>query len=306
LRAVAGRQWLVLLLVAILFTTIGLFLSTSQGAQAAASWAAAGVLAGLSVAAARELSRNTITSLRSLGKHRGYAVLGAAPDLQPEALRALPPDRRSPLGSLAFQPASPFATAFRDLQSAITDDSLVAFIAAYPNEGATTTALCVAVSAAQQGRNVVLVDCDLRRRSLTRTLGADPESGLLEVAQHPEHWREVVDQELETGIDFIPAARLAGPWRALSDSAGFAQVLANLKAEYDLVVLDCPPVLVSAEGAAIAQLAEKIIVVATWDATPLSALRRAMKALAARGSANTGVYINRVPPGYRFGRLRPT
>lgn len=307
LRAAAGRQWLVFLAVAALFALIGASLDASLSiAGVALPWTAAGALAGLSVAVARELGRDAITSLKSLGKQKGYAVLGAAPDLDPRTLRSLPPGRRTPLGCLAFQPASPFATAFRNLQGVIAEENLVSFIGAYPNEGATTVALCTAASAAQQGRHVIIVDCDLSRRALTRVLGRDPETGVFEAAMHPEHWREVLDQERETGVDILPAARATGPWRSLIDAHGFAPLLERLKAEYDLVVLDCPPALVSTEGAAIASVAEKIVVVAAWDATPLTALRRAIKTLSPRAQAKSGIYVNRVPPGHRFGRVRPT
>ena len=73
---------------------------------------------------------------------------------------------------------------------------------------------------------------------------------------------------------------------------------------YDLIVLDCPPILVGPEGAAIAALADKCVLVTAWDRTPITAVRRAMTTLQRRPRAQTAVYVNRVPPEYRFGRLR--
>jgi Mrp family chromosome partitioning ATPase len=70
-------------------------------------------------------------------------------------------------------------------------------------------------------------------------------------------------------------------------------------------VLDCPPALGSADGPVLAGMAEKVVVVTAWDRTPLSALRGAMRSVHARPHLRTGVYVNRVPPQYRFGRLRP-
>jgi hypothetical protein len=93
-------------------------------------WLAIGALAGFVVAVMRDLSRNTIVSLSNLGKHRGYSILGAAPDLTAQSLRELAPDKRTPVGCLAFQPASAFATAFRDLQGALEHERMVAFIGA--------------------------------------------------------------------------------------------------------------------------------------------------------------------------------
>lgn len=269
-----------------------------------ASCLVAGLAAGIGVGVFLELGRNTVTSLSSLGRHRGYAVLGAAPELSSGLLRELAPDQRTPLGCLAFKPASAFATAFRDLQGALANDHVVSFIAASPNEGASTVALCTAVSAAQQGRSVILIDCDLRRRSFTAALEHDPEVGVLEACAAPEKWSDFVDEEVETGLHFLPAAPTTSPWNTLA-GADLAGLIARLREGYDLIVLDCPPALRSADGPVAANLADKCVVVAAWDETPVSALRATMRALRGGKRANTCVYVNRVPAGYRFGRLRP-
>lgn len=268
-------------------------------------WVWIGLFVGLVFGAAREIGRNTITSIARLGRHRGYSVLGAAPELTPQALRQLPPNARSPLGALVQQPASAFASAFRDLQDAIAADHVVAFIAPRFDEGATTSALCAAISAMQQGRRVILLDCDIRRRSLTRALDRAPSVGVLEAAGSPDAWRSFLDYEDETGLPFIPAAIESNPWRTLFASPGFPALLDELRAEFDLIVLDCPPALGSAEGMMLARMADRCVVVAAWDETPLSAVRSAMRALRTRSRLITGIYVNRVPPGFRFGRLRP-
>jgi len=307
LRRGVRRQWLLFFVIAAAVTGAGVGYDLSGGLQPLRSlifWAPIGVAAGLLIAFVRELGRNTVTSLSSFGKNRGYAILGAAPELTPRVLRQLPPDQRSPLGCLAFLPSSPFATAFRNLQSAISSDGVVAFTAAVANEGATTTALCTAISASQQGRTVVVIDCDLRRRSLTRSLGYDPDEGLVDACEEPNQWQNFVGEEAETGLHFIPASRARGPWRNAAAAPGFNELVLRLRQSYDLIVLDCPPILVGPEGAAIAALADKCVLVTAWDRTPITAVRRAMTALQRRPRAQTAVYVNRVPPEYRFGRLR--
>ncbi len=268
-------------------------------------WVWIGLGVAFVIAAVREIGRNTITSIARLGRHRGYSVLGAAPQLTPQALRQLPPNARNPLGALIQQPSSAFASAFRDLQDAIAGDQVVAFIAPRLDEGATTSALCVAISAMQQGRRVIIVDCDIRRRSLTRALERTPSVGVLEAAERPEAWASFVDYEDETGLPFLPAAQESNPWRTLFGAPGFPVLLDHLRQEYDLIVLDCPPALANAEGAMLARMADRCVVVAAWDETPLSAVRSAMRALRTRSRLTTGIYVNRVPPGFRFGRIRP-
>lgn len=306
-RAVGRQVWL-LAVVAVVVTGAGVAYDLAGGVRvltAALFWAPIGLGLGLTAALVRELNRNTVTVLSNLGKHRGYTVLGAAPQLTESALRELSPDKRSPFGCVAFQPASPFATAFRDLQGVLREDQLVAFIASSPEEGATTAALCTAVAAAQQGRRVIVVDCDTRRRSLTKELGSNPSAGILECCDAPQNWRTFIEEEPETGLHLIPAARMANPWKTLVASQGLPVLIGLLRENYDLVILDCPPALRTSEGSILASYADKAVAVAAWDQTPISAIRQTVRTLQNRAGVRTAVYVNRVLPGFRFGRLRP-
>lgn len=307
LRRGARRQWPLFIAVLLLVAGLGITYSLEAGAaplSTALFWAPFAFAVGLSAALVVELGRNTVTSLSSFGKHRGYSILGASPELNARTLRQLPPDQRTPLGCLAFHPASPFATAFRDLQSTVSQDSLVAYVGSLPGEGATTAALCTAVSAAQQGRSVIIVDCDLRRRSLSRALGGEADAGVIGACNAPDRWRSFVEEEQETGLHFIGAPPMQNPWATLVGSRGFPLLLDQLCDAYELVILDCPPAR-GAEGLVIASLANKCVVVTAWDRTPVSAVRDTMRALHRHArSIITGVYVNRVPAGYRFGRLR--
>ncbi len=305
-KRAAHRQAGVLAIVFVLATGIGLLYEFAAGVhwlQALPVCLAIALVVAFAIGAASEFGRNTVTSVAGLRKHMNYLVLGAAPELTPEAFRELPPELRTPLGCLTFQPGSAFATSYRHLQGTISGNRLIAVIGSIPNEGASTSALGIAVSARQQGRNVLLVDCDLRRRSLTRSLIGEVEAGVLEAADRPAQWQSLVQQEAETGLHFLPAAKLKSPWTSLVGMAGLPLLLEAMRKTYDLIVLDCAPALGSADGAMLARQADGCIVVAAWDDTPVGALKESMRALRARTPA--GVHVNRVPPGYRFGRLRP-
>jgi hypothetical protein len=133
-RRAIGRQIWLFAAVAAIVAVSGVAYDLAGGVRpltAALFWTPVGLAAGLAVALVRELNRNTVTVISNLGKHRGYTVLGAAPELTEQALRELSPDKRSPLGCVTFQPASPFSTAFRDLQGSMRDDRLVAFIGSW-------------------------------------------------------------------------------------------------------------------------------------------------------------------------------
>lgn len=307
LQRALRRQWPVLATFILLGLAAGVIHSKLEPEHAATlfgGWAIAGVVLGAVGVAVREIWRDAI-DFKILQERLPYAVMGAAPQLAPATLRQLQPDQRSPFGVIAHYPASRFATAFRDFQDGLTNKTVLSFIGSLPGEGASSVALSTAASAAQQGRQVMVVDCDLRQRSATRALGFEPDEGILEACEEPESWRDFICEEEETGFHVLPAARARTAWRSLFGAEGLPQIIDQLRNEYDLVILDCPPALGTAEGALIARLADKKVVVTAWDDTPFSALRSTMRALRARPRpTDVGIYVNRVPPGYRLRRVR--
>lgn len=267
-------------------------------------WALFGIAAGLILGFARESLREAVGPL-SLARLRGvFRLLGGAPALTKRDLRELPPDMRSPIGCLVYKPASAFSSAARALHQAIAERQVVAFIGAVPDEGATTAALSAAISAAQQAYRVLIIDGDLRRRSLTRVLTGDPAddpaAGVLEAAREPSRWRDLIQEERETGLHFLPAAAPDTPWRSLFSEPGWPDLLSDLRAHYDLIVLDCPPALTSAEGPMLSRLADERVLLAVWDETPLSALRAVQRVFRRQTPPATALFVNQLPSGVRI------
>ena len=297
----------VVMALAVFLSNFGTTLATLNRQQLALS-VLGGLLLGFLIALGRELLRDTAAAFDTIEKRSGLPIIGAAPELQQRDMRVLPPDMRSPLGLLIHRPASDFAQATRQLQDAVMSHRVVAFLGAAPNEGATTAALCAAATAAMQGYRVIVVDCDLRRRSLSRLLEAANGPGVLQASRLPETWRDAVQEEPETGLHFMPAATLQSPWHSLMDTHGFSSLVRKLSEEYDLVVLDCPPALVTQEGPLIARLASARIAVMGWDATPLRTLRDMQKRFPrSRGVEDDGItalYVNRAPGPLRYQRPR--
>lgn len=301
-RALRRQIWL-FVLIAVLITAAGIAFEFQAGIRPAAAawlWAPIGLAAALIVTLLRELSRDSLTFISALNKRSGGQVLGVAPELTRSALRMLAPDQRTPWGCVTFQPASPYATAFRDLQAALRREKLIAFIAPLPGEGATTVAMSAAISAVQLGRRTIIVDCDTHRRALTKELGIDAEQGLMECCETPDIWRTCVREEPESGLHILPAARMRNTWRSVLGAPGLGQFLDALRNEYDLVILDCPPALRSGEGPILAGFADKSVAVAAWDQTPLGALRQTMRVLQRGGHGKTALFVNRTPHGYQL------
>jgi capsular exopolysaccharide synthesis family protein len=192
---------------------------------------------------------------------------------------------------------SPFAEAFRVLQASIlltnpNRDKVVAITSAMPGDGKTTLAVGLARVAAMGGQKVIVVDCDVRMRSINKVLGIDPTEGLQQVLDGEKHWKEVVGCDQASGAHVLPSAGVNS--KDIFGTGAMEHLIGELRLEYDLVVLDCAPVFAVAETRLVASLADTVVVAARARTTSARALAAAISQLEMSGAHVLGVALNRV------------
>lgn len=247
----------------------------------------------------------------------GVAALGSIPLLSSIAQRR---DRNlTPGQHLLARPLSAFAESFRALRTSLLYGRLdnmvktLAVTSALPGEGKTTTSLCLARSAAQAGMSVVVVDCDLRRRSLNRALGLSPKAGLVEVLTGRASLDEALVED-EGGAKVLPIAGVEGAQDIFAGQT-MSGLLKELEARFDLVVLDTPPVLAVADTRLLAMKADAVLFLAQWRRTSSRAVESAIGILEQSGAVVGGVALNQVDlneqsrygygdPGYYYPQVR--
>ena len=252
-----------------------------------------GLLAGLLV----EQFRGTVETTEEVEQRVGARALVAVPALRRRDLRHIPKSNRSPTAYLLAKRMSQFAEAFRVLQAAILlngqpQHKVVAITSAMPGEGKTTLSLGLARIAAIGGQSVIIVDCDVRMRTINKVLGIDPTEGLQQVLSGERHWRDVVGRDDASGAHVLPASALTS--KDIFSSGAMEELVKELSAQYDLVVIDCAPVFAVADTRVIASLADAVIVAARAGRTPARALVAAVAQLELAGAKVLGVALNRV------------
>jgi polysaccharide biosynthesis transport protein len=136
------------------------------------------------------------------------------------------------------------------------------------------------------------VDCDLRRRSLSALMGSSPQKGLLQVLKGETSWRDVVARDAISSVDILPAAEGSfTPWDVFGSPA-MQKLLDELSEEYDLVLLDCPPVLAVAESRIICGLVQQTVLVVRWASTPARAALSAIEQIEQCGGLVGGIALN--------------
>jgi capsular exopolysaccharide synthesis family protein len=170
----------------------------------------------------------------------------------------------------------------------------VLLTSASPSEGKSTVAAHLAATHASQHKRTLLIDGDLRRPSVHRLYQVPNSVGLSNVLLEQISWRDAVIRiDDPKGLDVLPA----GPsTRRASDliGMGLAELVEEAVREYDLVVLDAPPLLGFAEPLQMATAVDGVIVVARAGDTSRKALSSVITTLTRLRANLVGVVLNEV------------
>ncbi|WP_439633924.1 GumC family protein [Glycocaulis sp.] len=195
-----------------------------------------------------------------------------------------------PAGSQPFDyirenPLSGIAEAFRVIRSAILLSNIdevhkvVAITSALPGEGKTTTTYSLGRISAMAGSTTIILDCDLRRRLLTKAAVPGASRGLLEVLAGECSLEDVLTEDAERGLHILPVVESQYTPRDVFSSDAFRSLLASLRKRYDLVLIDTAPVLAVTDTRVIAARADAVIMNVKWKTTPREAARSALDIL---------------------------
>ena len=165
---------------------------------------------------------------------------------------------------------------------------------AAPGDGKTTTAANLAAAHAEQGKRTLLIDGDLRRPSVHRNFNLPSVAGLSNALMGELHWRDVcIRVDSIPNLEILPAGP---PSRRAADlvGRGLTELLEQAASDYDLVVLDAPPLLGFAEPLQMATAADGVLVVARAGQTSRKAVATVLATLTRLRARVVGVVLNEV------------
>ena len=257
-------------------------------------------IAALAAAVLLEVFDNGLRTESDIEKKLGVSHVASVPRLKASMLRRLSGRGVVPVNHVVDRPLSGFAESFRNLRSSISmagfdkPVSCVAITSALPGEGKTTTSICLGRIAAQASDRVVVIDCDLRRRQLSKTLAPDAEVGMLDVLAGQTSLDAALCSDPMTEMTILPLTHAAFTPRDVFRTAAFRSLLETLKSRFDLVILDTAPVLAVADSRTIATLSDGVVYAAEWGRSAVGSVRLALSALDASKANLIGVVLNNV------------
>ena len=199
------------------------------------------------------------------------------------------------------RPKSQMAESYRALRTSLLLTSVggpprvILVTSALPQEGKTTTSINVAIVLAQKGTRVLLVDADLRRPSIHKTLGMGPRSGLSNVLTGSTTLEQaIVRSAILPNLFLLPAGPPPPNPAELLASSHMKDILAEVREQYDHIVIDTPPTLSVTDAVVMSSRADRVVLVIRSGQTTKPALRRARDLLLQVNAKLCGVLMNAV------------
>jgi polysaccharide biosynthesis transport protein len=199
------------------------------------------------------------------------------------------------------RPQSQMAESYRALRTSLLLSNLgappkvIMVTSARPQEGKTTTSINTAIVLAQKGVRVLLIDADLRRPSVHKTLGMGPRSGLSNVLTGSANIQQAISASpILPNLWILPAGTPPPNPAELLASSNMKDLVDGLRDQYDHIVIDTPPTLSVTDAVVLSSRADATILVIRSGQTTKQALRRARDILMQVNAHVAGVLLNAV------------
>jgi len=282
--------------------------------------AALGLLAGVVLALTRNAFTRGIRNPHEIEVHAGLNVYSTIPLSTRQAELARIAFARKPGVHLlaTHDPQDGAIESLRSLRTALqfamleAPNNRVLITGATPGVGKSFVSANFAAILANAGRRVLLIDADMRKGHLNYYFGTERERGFSEVIAGNLKPSDAIRREVLPNMDLLTTGVLPPNPAELMMSGGFARLLDDLSSQYDLIIMDTPPILAAADTLGVAGQAGTVLLVARAGLTQIGELHESAKRLAQAGKAVNGVLFNAVDLtrrhygsyGYKYGGYR--
>ena len=274
------------------------------------------LLAGFGLGFLLEYVDNTIKTVEDVNRYAQLPALGVIPSISSRIPRRLAGAKKGPLPvtklatshseiqsepvkTVASDNRSSAAEAYRGLRTSVLlsaaggPPKTVMFTSGQPGEGKTTTVINTAISLAQLGANVLIIDCDLRKPGTHKVFGLKPALGLSSYLSGDNLKVEQVIQKLSIPhLSLIPCGPIPPNPSELVSSNKMREMLAYLTDKYDHILIDSPPLIHVTDPVILSTLVDGVILVVHGGRSTRDIVRRARQELATVGAKVFGVVLN--------------
>lgn len=197
-------------------------------------------------------------------------------------------------------PKSPISEAYRVLRTNIQFSSVdnplksIVVTSSGPGEGKTTTIINLAITFAQSGSRVLLIDADLRKPKVHKIFGFSNQQGMVNVLAQRADYKECVQKIDIENLDIITSGPIPPNPSELLASKSMKQFLEKIREDYDVIFIDAPPVGSVTDAAILSTVVDGTVLLAASGQVHIDALKRSKELLEQVKANIIGVVLNKL------------
>ncbi len=275
---------------------------------------ALGMLAGVLLGLLVELADQSFRRPEEVSQALRLPLVGVSPQIQ--LTRRSPGNNLGPALITIHRPRSQSAEAFRGVRTFLLaakqgqGHKIVLVTSPEPGDGKSTISSNLAVTLAQSGKSVLLIDADMRRPTVNKLFGLAREMGLSDMLLESQHDVDDIVKRVavEGGTLHVMTSGVCptDPGERLL-STRFENLISMLRDKYEWIIIDSPPVLAVTDSATLSRFVDGVVLVVRMNGRSRMAAIRATETLRSLGATLIGVVANGIDPtkhggyGYQYG-----
>lgn len=194
-------------------------------------------------------------------------------------------------------PKSPISESYREIRTNIrfanVDSNIkkILVTSSVAGEGKSTTVSNLACTLADEGNNVLLLDCDLRKPTLHKKFSVKNHTGLMNILIEKQDYREYI-QPIYEGLDLLTTGSIPSNPSEILGSNSMKHLLEEMEKDYDYVLIDTAPIIAVTDPLVIATYIDGVILVIRADSTPVDLVRSSVDKLEKINAKIIGSILN--------------
>ena len=252
-----------------------------------------GAMIGSGLVLLREFRTNTFRTATDLEQHTGYTVIGQIPKIPSR-------HRMDTLAYLSEKPTSAAAESIRNLRTSLMLSNLdkkpqvIISTSSIPGEGKTTVSLSLAKFLSGLGKSVLLIEGDIRRRTLNEYFPSLPRTGIASVLNGDVKFANAIHRPAGFEADVLAGEKTTVNAADIFSSDTFKSFMSEMRSKYDFIIIDTPPVLVVPDARIIAECADAILFSVKWDSTSKALVEESMRFFHNSNQRITGLVLSQI------------
>jgi len=259
-----------------------------------------GLISGLGLAFFLEYLDNTIKDPEDIKRYLNIPYLGPVPVF---ATGGNPDKGASSEMVVLDSPKSTASEAYRGIRTSIlfssaeSEPQVIMVSSAGPQEGKTVTSSNLAITMAQSGSKVVLLDCDMRRPKLNKLFGISRNRGMTNLLVEKADLKPMICDTSIPNLQVIPSGPIPPNPSEILGSKRMAELIKVLRKNYTRIVIDTPPITAVTDAAVLAKLVDGVVMVIRANSTVRYVAQNGLNQLKNVGGHLLGVVLNGVDMG---------